>query len=106
MRDELFSGDADGYEISIEVPGMSASDVAIELRGGSLYVHGEKQERSEERERYYYRVERSSGRFERVLSLPEDADPDGIRASLDNGVLTIRIPRRAADSGGRRIEIG
>lgn len=100
------SGDAEGYEVSIEVPGMAEGDIGIELEGDSLFVHGEKQEQTEEKDRYYYRVERSFGRFERVLTLPADADPDGIRARLENGVLVIRIPRRARERGGRTIEIG
>ena len=40
----------------------------------------------------YYRVERSFGSFQRVLSLPDDADQEGVKANFKRGVLTISMP--------------
>ena len=51
-------------------------------------------------------MERSYGAFQRVLSLPEDADQAGIAATFKNGVLTITMPRMAAQQANvRQIEV-
>jgi len=100
------SGDDKSYEIKLDVPGMTESDLSVEVKDDVLVIRGEKQERSESKDKHYYRVERSYGGFQRTLALPDDADTDEMGARLDNGVLRLEIPRR--DSVGqdvRRIEI-
>jgi HSP20 family protein len=63
-------------------------------------------EESEEEDEGYHCVERSYGMVQRMLSLPDDADPDAIEAKFKNGVLELRIPKRASTaSRGRLIEI-
>jgi HSP20 family protein len=94
------------YTITVEVPGVEESDVALELIEDSLVIRGEKKQERERKDEEFYNVERSYGSFRRVLSLPGDADPEGIDARFRNGVLTITLPRKAqARSAGRRIEI-
>ncbi len=92
------SGDEDCYEISLDVPGMSESDLSLEIRDDVLVIKGQKEERSEDRDKQYYRVERSYGSFQRTLALPDDAEADEIKASLEKGVLKLVVPRRAAAS--------
>lgn len=94
------------YTITVEVPGVEENDVALELVDDSLVIRGEKKLEKEEKDKEFYRVERSYGSFRRVLSLPEDADRDRIEARFKNGVLTVNLPRKAATKiTGRRIEI-
>jgi HSP20 family protein len=62
----------------------------------TLKIKGEKKQQKEEKEKNYYRMERSYGSFQRILSLPEDADQDNIKASFKNGIMEITIPRKAA----------
>ncbi len=95
------------YTITVEVPGVDEKDVKLELsQDGTLTIRGEKKQEKEQKDKNYYRVERSYGSFQRVLSLPEDANRDGIDASFRNGVLTITCPRRAiAQSPAKRIDI-
>ncbi|MCW5214033.1 Hsp20/alpha crystallin family protein, partial [Desulfobulbus sp. US5] len=50
--------------------------------------------KKEEEEKDYYRQERFYGSFQRVLSLPEDADQDAIKATFNQGVLTVTMPRK------------
>jgi HSP20 family protein len=83
------------YALSVEVPGIEEKDIQIELSGTTLTIRGEKRQEQEEKERDFYRIERSYGSFQRVLSLPDDADSDGIKAKFKNGVLTIRLPRKS-----------
>ncbi|MCE5244904.1 MAG: Hsp20/alpha crystallin family protein [Syntrophobacteraceae bacterium] len=83
------------YTISAELPGVDEKDVQIELLEDTLVIRGEKRQEKEEKEKSYYRVERSYGSFQRTLSLPEDADSSGIGAAYRNGLLTITIPRKS-----------
>ena len=100
------SGDDDGYQISLDVPGLDEFDLSLELMDDVLMIKGRKEERSESRDRHYYRVERSYGSFQRTLTLPDDADVERIEASLNKGVLHLAIPRSAEKSNDvRRIPI-
>jgi HSP20 family protein len=100
------SGDANCYQISLDVPGLTESDLSLELKDDVLFIKGEKEERSEDKDKHYYRVERSYGSFQRTLALPDDAIGDEIKANLDKGVLTLEIPRReTANQEVKRISI-
>jgi HSP20 family protein len=96
------------YTIDVEVPGLSENDIRIELlKDGQLCICGEKRLENENQDKDFQRIERSYGSFSRTLSLPDDADPEAIRAEFNNGVLTIIVPRRESfASQGKRIEIG
>ncbi len=83
------------YRITVEVPGVADKDVKIEVANNNLTISGEKKQETEEKDKNFYRVERSYGSFRRVLSLPEDAEQDKIKASFKQGVLTLTIPRQA-----------
>lgn len=94
------------YTLRVEVPGVEKGDVTLQIEGDTLLIRGEKNQEKEESDEDYHCVERSYGRFERVISLPEDADPDGVGAKFKNGVLKVKIPKRAvAEKEGRTVEI-
>ncbi len=94
------------YSITVEVPGVSEKDVKIEIADDTMTILGEKKQEKEEKEKNYYRVERSYGSFQRVLSLPEDANQDDVKATFKNGVLSIKMPRKALPkSDVKKIEI-
>ena len=94
------------YAISIEVPGVKQSDIKLEVADNTLTISGEKKQEKEEKEKNYYRMERSYGAFQRILSLPKDADQDSIKATFKNGVLNITLPRKALPAPDvRQIEI-
>ena len=78
------------------MPGVDEKDVQLELINDTLKIKGDKKQQKEEKEKNYYRIERSYGSFQRVLSLPEDADQDNIKAVYKNGIMNITIPRKAA----------
>jgi HSP20 family protein len=88
------SGDSNCYEINLDVPGLTESDLSLEVKDNVLTIKGQKEERSEDKDKHYYRVERSYGSFQRTLALPDDAIGDEIKANLDKGVLRLEIPRR------------
>lgn len=96
----------EAYEITVEVPGVDKDDVEITVRDDSLVIRGEKKrEEKGERGRYHY-VERSVGSFQRMLSLPADADHDHISANFKDGVLAITVNRlESQKSDVKKIDI-
>ena len=94
----------DHFVLKADLPGLADDDVNIEVQDGTLTISGERKSESEKREKGWYRVERSFGRFSRSLTLPEGVDADRIEASFDKGVLEVRIPK-PEERKPRRIEI-
>ena len=90
--------------VKAEVPGVSPEDIDISLDDNNLIISGEKKQESEEKERNYYRVERSYGSFRRSIALPSAADVDSIKASSKDGILSIVIPK-SDERKNRKIEI-
>ena len=95
------------YQLTVEIPGVNERDVSLDISGNTLTIRGEKRQEKEEKAKDYYRIERSYGSFQRVLSLPEDVDQDTIKATFKNGVLTVTMPRKAASGNAevKQIEI-
>jgi HSP20 family protein len=93
----------DAWLIEAEIPGAKRDDVDIEVNENELEISGEIKER--ERKGILRRRTRRVGRFEYRVTLPTPIDRDSIDATLDEGVLTIRVPK---PEGARRhrIEIG
>ena len=81
------------YRLSVEVPGVPIEDIELSVEDDMLVIKGEKKEQHEEKERDYSLSERSYGAFERRISLPQDAEVESIKASSENGVVSILIPR-------------
>jgi HSP20 family protein len=81
------------FVLRADLPGLSESDVNVELEDNVLTISGERKAEREERKEGYYRVERASGTFSRSLTLPDGVDPDAVRASFDKGVLEVRVPK-------------
>ena len=88
------SSDEKSYQVTLEAPGMKQEDLHIELSDGILTIAGEKQDKKEEKDRHYYRVERSYGSFRRTLTLPQDVSEDEIQATMEDGVLKLTLPRK------------
>lgn len=94
------------YTVTVEIPGVSEKDVELEIVNDTLTIRGEKKHENEEKNKSYYRMERSYGSFQRMLSLPEDADQNGVAATFDNGILTVTLPRKALPKADvKRIEV-
>ena len=94
----------DHFVLKADLPGLAESDVKLEVQDGTLTISGERKAEHEQREKGWYRIERSFGSFNRSLTLPDGVDPDRIEAAFDAGVLEVRIPKPEATKP-RRIEI-
>lgn len=77
-----------------DVPGLKKEEVKVEAEEGRiLQISGERSKEKEEKNDKFHRVERSSGKFMRRFRLPENAKMDQIKASMENGVLTVTVPK-------------
>jgi HSP20 family protein len=86
----------DAYTIDVELPGVTADDVDVELVGpDTLVVRGTKRDAREQRGHGFIFSERTYGSFQRAFQIPGDVDTDLIDADFADGVLTVRLPRRA-----------
>ncbi len=79
--------------ISAELPGMAKDDVHVTIEDGVLSISGEKKSSIEKKDKDYHLVERSFGSFHRSMTLPREVDADSAKASFENGVLTIELPK-------------
>jgi len=91
--------------VAAELPGVREEDIDVSLNDDILTLRGEKKfERQDEKENFHF-VERSFGTFQRSIRLPFPIDPDQVRASFDNGVLTVTLPKSAQQERTRRIQV-
>ena len=84
----------DGYEITLDMPGLGSDDFSIEYEDGNLRISGERKFEHEEGDgRTFHRVERRYGKFSRAFTLPRDVDAEKIEANYDRGVLKVLVPK-------------
>lgn len=77
-----------------ELPGIPKDNVKITVTDGNiLTIRGEKKREDKQEGKNFMRVERSYGSFARTFTLPDNLNTDAIKASFDNGVLNIEIPK-------------
>lgn len=92
----------DAWVVEAELPGVKERDIVVELRDDELWISGDIQER--ERRGILRRKTRRVGRFEYRVQLPGVSETEDPQASLDHGVLTVRVPK-PEHAKRRRIEI-
>jgi HSP20 family protein len=92
--------------ISAELPGLEPEDINITIDRNVLLISGEKHAEKEEKDKRYYRIERSYGSFRRSIPLPSDVDEHEIDATFKRGVLKVKLPKtQAAQEESKRIKI-
>ena len=88
--------------IRMDVPGVDAKDLEVEVSGQVLTVRGSRNEEHEDKRRH--RRERVNGEFVRSVTLPAYVDPAALIARYEKGVLTVTVPRLPGQ-GPKRIEV-
>jgi HSP20 family protein len=99
--------DDEGVTVHMDVPGLHADNLEVELESDVLTVRGARPfpygpDNGDKTS--WRRIERPYGRFERSLRVPPGLDPNAIAVTLSDGVLTLRIPK-PEELKPRRIEI-
>lgn len=93
---DIFETD-EGVAIQLDLPGVKKDDVSVEVKNNLLIIQGLRQVESDVSEEKYYRRERTCGTFQRSFALRNPIEPESIKASFKNGVLTIQIPKPEED---------
>ncbi len=81
--------------VKAELPGLKKEDVQVQIEDEDLIIRGESKAESDVKEDDYYRSERSFGTFYRRMPLPAGVTAEQIQATLNDGVLEVRIPKPA-----------
>jgi len=84
----------DALLVQAELPGIEKKDVHLEIKDSVLTVSGERRYEKDMKEENIHRVERSYGKFSRSFSLPSNVDTDRVDATMHNGVLELKLPKR------------
>ncbi|EYU35312.1 hypothetical protein ABFS82_06G132900 [Erythranthe guttata] len=83
----------EAHLFKVDVPGLKKEEVKVEVEDGNiLQISGERNKEKEEKNDKH-RVERSSGKFIRRFRLPENAKLEEVKAAMENGVLTVTVPK-------------
>lgn len=96
--------DEQGVQLKLEVPGVDEKDLDIRVENNTLTVSGERKFEKEEKEENFHRVERRYGSFTRSFTLPTTLSTEDIKADYEQGVLKIRLAKRA-EAKPRQIKV-
>lgn len=92
------------YVVEAELPGFTKENVNLSFEDGRLKISVKKEESIEEKNKNYIHRERKLSSMERVILLSDVAESE-VKAKLDNGVLTINIPKKIKAEKSMKIEI-
>ena len=82
--------------LTMDLPGLTAEDLSLEAVNGQLIIRGERRRPELAEGSRWAFAERTFGAFERRVQLPRGVDPDAVTASMDNGVLSLIVPKPEA----------
>ena len=88
--------DNDTIMVKVEIPGMRKEDIKVSVQSNILTITGERKHESETKNKTFHRVERSYGKFSRMITLPTDVDSDKVKANYKDGILSITLPKPEA----------
>jgi HSP20 family protein len=103
--DVYYCGEPQRAIVKVDLSGVELDAVGIEVSGRHLAIVGERQLQETEG-RVYQQVEIPSGPFRRIVEFQVDVDPDGAKATYDDGILRVELPLRDPAESTRRVPIG
>jgi HSP20 family protein len=87
--------DPEKLVLKLEIPGVKQDDMDIRLENQTLVIRGERKFESNEKAENFHRIERRFGSFVRTFTLPQTVDAESVAATMDAGVLTISLTKKA-----------
>ncbi len=88
------SEDEQAFFLSADIPGVRKEDVKVTMDEDVLCISAERSQEEDEKNKNYHRVERSWGSLSRSFTIGFNVDSENIKASYDNGVLKIVVPKK------------
>jgi HSP20 family protein len=95
----------DNLVVTTDLPGVNKEDVEINLKDDMLEISAKIGQEKETEEEGYLRRERSYTRFYRAVRLPANIKEEGSTAKIENGVLTITLPKMQLEEPSKKIQI-
>jgi HSP20 family protein len=95
---------AGAFIVAAEVPGIARDQIELAVEGSRLTIRGRRADRHASSGRHFHQVERGFGSFVRTFQFVEEIDAERVTADLENGVLTISLPK-VPPSPARRIAV-
>lgn len=92
------------YEASVDLPGMQAKDIDVQVHGNTITISGTRKEEKSEKGRTFHYSERRSGSFARTLTLPCAVKEDEVAAEYTEGVLKVVLPK-CEQERARRVSV-
>ncbi|XP_027348346.1 18.1 kDa class I heat shock protein-like [Abrus precatorius] len=84
----------EAHVFKADITGLNKEEVKVEVEDGRvLQISGERKVEKEDKNDAWRRVEYSSGKFQRSFTLPSNVKMDQVKASMENGVLTVTVPK-------------
>ncbi|KAJ7566352.1 hypothetical protein O6H91_02G098400 [Diphasiastrum complanatum] len=84
----------DAHVFKADLPGVKEDEIKVQVEDGRiLVISGERKKEDVEKNGKWHRVERYQGNFLRRFVLPDNAQPEGVKAKAEDGVLTITVPK-------------
>lgn len=87
----------DAFQLKLEVPGMEAKDLSVDVTETSVSISGERKSESKTEEKGVTRSEFHYGKFERRIPLPAHIQTDQVQAECKNGILRLTLPKVEAE---------
>jgi HSP20 family protein len=88
---------ADTVQLKLEIPGLEAKDLTVEVTEDSVSISGERKSETETEENGVVRSEFRYGKFQRMMSLPVHVQNDKVQAEYKNGILLLTLPKVAGE---------
>ncbi|MDX1351584.1 MAG: Hsp20/alpha crystallin family protein [Thiomicrorhabdus sp.] len=93
------------YHVEVDLPGVKKKDIKVEVKDNRLLISGERKEKKEVKKEDYQRVESNYGKFERSFVLPDGIDSENVKATCEDGVLEVTLPKLKKTKEGKKVKI-
>jgi HSP20 family protein len=99
------NADSNTVTATFELPGLKQNDISIEVHNGRMTISAENKISSEHEESGYAVRERRYGKWFRTLQLPQGVKDSEIKATMENGLLTVTFPKSSPEAAPKKITV-